>query len=183
MRDATARPHRRGRLRAAVLFLAAASLAIMSAMAASTPGAGAQEREPVDLELSMTNREEGYWGSGHFLVSVTNNSDVTVYDIKVQLEIDDLTDGRTIFLREAKPGSIRIDQNEGTVDYDTLVWTIPVLGSGRSVDTRLDTDDGKNQRTLPGQRLLLRMQGEIVHSRPREDPGRLGNNRARTYLL
>ena len=112
MRDATARPHRRGRLRAAVLFLAAASLAIMSAMVASTTGAGAQEREPVDLELSMTNREDGFWNSGFFRVSVKNNSDVTVYDIRVQLEIDDLTAGRTIFLLEHEPGSVRIDSAE-----------------------------------------------------------------------
>ena len=170
-----------------VLFLAAVSLAILSAMVASTPGAGAgaqeQEQKPVDLELSMTNREDRFWSSGGFLVSVKNNSDVTVHDIRVQLEIDDLTDGRKILLLERDPGSIRTVQNDGTVDYDALVWAIPGLRSGESATTRLGTDNARNEPTLPEQQLLLRMQGEIVGSSPREDPGSLGNSRGRTYLM
>ena len=164
------------------LFIAPA-LVLLGLALLGVPGAGAQEREPVDLELSMTNREESYWSGGFFLVSVTNNSDVTVHDIRVQLEIDDLTAGRKIFLDEVNPGSARADQNEGTVDYEALVWTIPVLQSGEIANTRLGTDNARNEDTLPEQYLLLRMQGEIVESSPREDPGSLGNSRARTYIL
>ena len=147
------------------------------------PGAGAQERESVDLELSVTNRYPPLPRSGIFVVSVRNNSAVTVRNIRVQLEVEDLTDGRTIFLRLADPGSLRIEQVKGTVDYDELVWTIPHLRSGESAITLLSTDEARNADTLPEQRLLLRFQASIVESSPREDPGSLGNNHGRAYVL
>lgn len=157
-------------------------LALLGAFLLGVPGTGAQEREPVDLELSMTNREVGLSRDGLFLVSVRNNSDVTVRDIRVQLEIDDLTTNRpTIFLEEHDPGTIRPEENQGTVDYDRLVWTIPNLPGGQTATTRLTTDNARNEyTTYPGP--ILRMQGEIVGSSPREDPSRLGNNRGRTYI-
>ena len=162
--------------------LIAPALALLGGFLLGVPGAGAQEREPVDLELSMTNRYPGNLLDGTFEVSVKNNSPVTVRNIRVQFEVDDLTEGRTIYLLENKPASVSIYRNDGFVDIDTLEWVIPEIRGGLSATTRLNTDQVKNAQTTPDQPLLLRLRGSIVESSPPEAPGFLGNNQARTYF-
>ena len=161
----------------------APALALLGAFLLGVPGAGAQEREPMDLELSMTNRYPGNLLDGTFEVSVKNNSPVTVRNIRVQFEVDELTEGRTIYLEEHEPSSSSTYRNDGLVNVDTLEWVIPELRGGLSATTRLNTDQSKNTQTTGDQQLLLRLRGSIVESSPPEAPGRLGNNQARTYLL
>ena len=163
-------------------LLIAPALALLCALLLGVPGAGAQERESVDLELSMTNRYGGGLLDGTFEVSVKNNSPVTVRNIRVQLEVDDLTEGRTIYLVESKPRSTSFYRNDGFVDVDTLEWVIPEIRGGLSATTRLNTDQVRNAQTTPDQPLLLRLRGGIVESSPPEAPGRRGNNQARTYF-
>ena len=164
------------RLSRKILFVAPA-LAVLGAVLLGTLGAGGQERRLVDLELSMTNRIAGESGEGVFVVSVRNNSDVTVRDIKVRLEVEDLTLGRSVDLTEAY--TFFGDTNDGILDTDTLEWTIPQLRSASTAATKLELDIFNASAT--GQS-LVRLQGSIVESTPRETPGRLGNNQARHYI-
>ena len=164
------------------LVFIAPTLALLGGFLLGAPNAAAQEREPVDLELSMTNRYRGNLLDGVFVVSVKNNSPVTVRNIRVQFEVDDLTEGRTIYLIDSKPPSVTMYRNDGSLNVDTLEWVIPELRSGLSAHTRLNTDQAKNAQTTPDQPLLLRLRGGIVDSSPPEGPGRLGNNQARTYV-
>ena len=169
------------------LTLAALAVALLALLLAPAPAptaqAQAQNLQPVDLELGMTNRSMLGLLGGMFVVSVKNNSPVTVRNIRVQLEVDDLTEDRTIFLLENKPSAVSTYRNDGFLNVNTLEWVIPEIRGGVSATTRLITDQVKNAQTTGDQRLLLRLRGSIVASSPPEAPGRLGNNQARTYLL
>ncbi len=160
-------------------------LALIAALTAvlllPVPSPVAAQEQPVDLELSVTNRHPGYLHDGTFVVSVLNNSDATVRDIRVQLEVEDLTTGRSIFLKEAPVQGVVSD---GIFDYDTLEWVVPSLRAGLRATTLLQIDNAKTARgpsDIEG--ALVRLQGGIVGSIPPEDPAALGNNQARHYVF
>ncbi len=143
----------------------------------------AQEQRPVDLELSMINRHLGSQLGGRFVVQVLNNSDVTVRNIRVQLEVEDVALGRSIFLEEACGTGHPVPACDGIVDYDTLEWTIPSLKSRNRATTLHKIDWGKTTDGLSAtERSVVRLQGRIVESTPRERPAALGNSQARTYV-
>ena len=145
------------------------------------PTARAQEQRPVNLELSMANRHEGAASQGTFVVSVRNNSDIAVRNIKVQLEVEDIALGASIFLQQATGG--HLPDSDGLVDYDTLEWTIPRLGARTSATTLLLIDFGPTSRGLSAtEDSVVRLRGSIVESTPRERPAALGNNQAHTYV-
>ena len=161
------------------LLLIAPALAVLGAVLLGVPEAGAQERQVVDLELSITNRDPESERAGVFVATVRNNSDVTVRDIKVQFEVEDIALGKSIFLEEH---TITNRENDGTVDYDTLEWTISGLRPGVRALTRLSMDNSKTNDGLSATEFsLVRFQGAIVESTPREAPGQLGNSRARHF--
>ena len=164
------------------LLLIAPVLAVLGAVLLGASVAGAQERQAVDLELSITNRDDEALLGAFFRATVRNNSDVTVRGIRVQFKVEDISPNRvSIFLRE---GILTNRTNDGTVDYDTLEWTVPALRPGSSALTRLDLNFSKTDLTGTSQtnRALVRFQGEIVESTPREAQGQHGNNRARHYV-
>ena len=188
MTDTIAKVHKK-------ILLIATALAVLAAFLLGAPGAGAQEQPPVDLELSMDNvssfttpAQGGYPATDHhetvFVVSVRNNSDVTVRDIKVRMEVDDLTLGRSIKLDESFDHVL--DTNDGFLDTGTLEWDIPLLRSGRTVKTKLELDvfnlDDLEDLRHTGNS-LVRLQAAIAESVPRETPGHQGNNQARDYMV
>ena len=162
----------------------APALALLGAFLLGVPPAGAQEQRLVDLELSISDRHQALFSGANFLVSVRNRSDVTVRDIRVQLEVEDVALGRSIFLQEVT--SPDTPDNDGTVNYDTLEWTIPTLRGARTATTKLGVDP---VRTDPGvgltESLLVRLQGRIVESVPSEAPTSLSmsNSQARNFYL
>ncbi len=157
-------------------LLIAPALALLGAFLLGDAPAGAQGR-PVDLELSITNRHEQSRDDGLFVVSVLNRSDVAFRDIRVQLEAEDIALGRTIFLGEFT--TTDFPANDGVVNYDTLEWTIPALSVGARATTHLRISDRRTLSTTEDS--VVRLQGRIVKSTPREDPGSLGNNQARHF--
>ncbi len=177
------------------ILLIATTLAVLGAVLIGTAVAGAQEQPPVDLELSMANvssfttpAQGGFPATDHhetvFVVSVRNNSDVTVRDIKVRMEVDDLTLGRSIKLDESFDHAT--DVNDGFLDTGTLEWDIPLLRSGITVTTKLELDvfnidDLEDPRHTGNS--LVRLQAAIAESLPRETPGHQGNSQARNYMV
>ena len=131
------------------LLLIAPALALLGAFLLGTPVAGAQERQLVDLELSIATRDIESQVTNPLTVRVLNKSDVTVYNIKVQFEVEDIALGRSIFLDEWTD-----ETNVGTVDYDTLEWTIPSLSAGSRATTRFDTDAARPGQVSTRQNLL-----------------------------
>ena len=162
-----------------LLFIAPV-LAVLGAFLLGTPVAGAQERQLVDLELSIATRDPQSQITNPLTVRLLNKSDVTVRDIKVQFEVEDIAQGRSIFLHEF---NLTGRSNVGTVDYDTLEWTIPSLSAGSLATTRFHTDAARTWPGLhPTEPSVVRLRGTIVASTPRESPRALGNSRARNYF-
>ena len=156
----------------------------------------AQEQRPVDLELSMINRHPAAELGGRFVVSVLNDSDVTVRGIRVKLEVEDIEQGRRIYLEEACGDPL--PDCDGIVDYDTqgereaesangqnavlLEWIIPNLKAGGRATTIHKIDRGRTDELSATEFSVVRLQGSILESTPREDPAFLGNNQARHYV-
>ena len=103
------------------LTLIAPALVILGMALLGTGEVGAHEPKGVDLELSITNREQLVEQGGTFVATVQNNSETAVRDIRVQFEVEDITESRTTALREEVIPDVR---NQGRVNYDTLEWTI-----------------------------------------------------------
>ena len=166
-------------------LLVAPALALLGAFLLGSPPAGAQNQRTVDLELSMVTFSPEIYANGApaFRARVKNESDTPVVGVVVQFVAEDIARGGSIHFDEIRDSPISNFKNDGQLDYDTLVWSIPRIGGGDTAEAILEID---GERSMCGPDTsspsIVRMRASIVESTPRDDPSRLGNNRASAHM-
>ncbi len=148
----------------AITALAAAITALAVAYTSAAPVQAQDEsyRQPIDLAVEFEEAQS--LGTYHLSVVVTNNSEVAVYNVVVNIEHD-------------PPALDYFDPSAGA--FANGKWTIPRIGPGG--EERLELDR-KEERGVPNTEFFSRVRASLASSSPKETPGLEYNNRAEVWV-